>query len=146
MNYIKDNLLEVTLGVLWEEAKHLSRLCQTKKKHVSFIVGPEGDVLSWGINKHEAPESLVLPCGGSYRSTHSEWDAATKCKPWHWDEDESLTLVNFRVNNQGALRNSRPCPLCMEWVTRWFDDRIYWSEDHGMVRMARFTDSVGEDR
>lgn len=136
-----------TLGVLWEEAKHLSRLCQTKKKHVSFIVGPDGNVMSWGINKPEQPSEYIVPCGGTYRSTHSEWDAARKCSPWNWHDDgEQVSLVNFRLNNQGHLRNSRPCPLCMEWVTKWFEDRIYWSEDHGMVRMARFIDSVGEDR
>jgi hypothetical protein len=122
----------MNLRTLYERAVVLSKECETKKRHVSFILSSyTGDILAHGVNR-------PAPVYDRYRSLHSE-DAARLSLGAYEGE---ITLVNFRLNTRGDLRNSKPCPLCAEWVYPTFD-RVYYSTDHGMVLVVPFTSNVG---
>lgn len=74
----------------------------SKKTHYSFIVH-KNKILGIGYNKP------TLPITGypDFSMLHAEYDVLTKAKI-----NSSIKIVNIRINQDGDLRNSKPCPCC----------------------------------
>lgn len=103
-----------------------------KWKHVSLIV-KGSKILSIGTNNHKTHTTALrmgyTPENEVYYFRHSELDALLKCK-----ERNKITLVNFRFNPRGELRNSCPCEVCMPWCKATFKD-IYFSTTNSVSKL-----------
>ena len=95
-----------------------------QKRHVSLILR-RGAVVSTGTNGFKT-HPLAAKIGYRYEEMHSELEALIKYK----GPKDGLSLINFRFNNQGEMRMSRPCCLCMPWCEAVFD-KIYYSTSNG---------------
>lgn len=98
------------------------------KRHVSIIVSGKS-IISIGENGHKT-HTLAKKNGYVHHVVHSEIDAFSKARY----RTEKMTLLNFRFNRQGDLRNSKPCKYCTPWCLEVFDE-IWYSTDEGMVRL-----------
>ena len=94
-------------------------------KHVSLILR-RGNIVSVGTNNHRT-HPLAKKYGYRFDEVHSELDALLRYK----GSKNNLTLVNYRINNQGEFRMSKPCSLCLPWCSAIFD-KIYYSTPNGI--------------
>jgi hypothetical protein len=94
-------------------------------KHTSLILR-RGNVVSIGTNHHRT-HPLAKKYGYRFDEVHSELDALLRYR----GPKNNLVLVNYRLNNDGALRMSKPCSLCLPWCAGIFD-KIYYSTPKGM--------------
>ena len=97
-----------------------------KQRHVSLILH-KGRLVSAGVNVFKTHPS-ASEIGYRFGEVHSEIDALIKCR-----HKKKLTLINFRFNKKGQLRNSFPCELCLPWATKVFDN-IYYSTNEGKIK------------
>lgn len=99
-------------------------------RHVSFIVR-RNNILAIGTNHRKThPEAAQI--GYRYSEPHSELSALLRIPK---NNRRNLTLVNFRFNKNGELRQSRPCEVCANWCKDVFES-IYHSTDEGIQRMV----------
>ena len=111
-------------GMAWEYCKLKAR---TNKKHVSIIT--RGDMVeAIACNSFEVPERYAHR---GYRSTHSEVAAFMKlnCKR------DSLVLYNYRFNNDGETKLSKPCKTCTPWVDALFELCWYSTDQHNEFKV-----------
>ena len=95
------------------------------QKHVSLIIR-KGQVVSLGTNTRRT-HPMAKKLGYRFDEVHSELDALLRYK----GPKGGLTLVNYRMNQFGDLRMSKPCCLCLPWCGAIFD-KIYYSSREGM--------------
>ena len=98
-------------------------------KHFSFIV-QKNKVVDWGINNCKE-----MPAHFGYRKsskTHAEVAAYFKAKGIMQDGD--FEIVNIRLNNDGWLRNSKPCDCCYRLLKALGCKRFYYSTNLGFKR------------
>lgn len=101
-----------------------------QKKHVSLIFN-KNRLIASGANYFKThPRAKEL--GYLYNEMHSELDAYRKI-PRHM-RGKKLMLVNVRMNSDGELRMSKPCPVCMGWCVEVFD-RIYYTDNEGFKKL-----------
>lgn len=98
------------------------------KRHVSIIVSGKS-IIAIGENGRKT-HTLAKQSGYRHYSVHSEIDAYSKVRY----RNQKMTLLNFRFNRAGQLRNSRPCDICMAWCLEVFDE-IWYSTEKGMVKV-----------
>lgn len=110
-------------------AKAISINSTREHKHVSFIFYKK-KLLSIGTN-NEKTNPNALRMGYWIATPHSEL-AAFKKVPYTMRD--RLTLINFRFNNRGELRMSKPCSRCLPWVQVVFKE-IWYSCDDGMIQL-----------
>ncbi len=106
----------------------LAQLQTRDFKHVSFILH-RNRIQAVGTNCRGKTHPEAKRLGYLFDERHSELDAYLKLR------DKSLrglSLVNFRFNNQGEMRLSRPCYRCLPWVCNLFDE-VYHSSNDGQV-------------
>ena len=116
---------EELANMAWSYAKMKARC---NKKHVSIIVRGD-EIVSIATNGFEVPERYAHR---GYRSLHSEVAAFMKLDC----PRNNLELYNFRFNNQGTLKISKPCKKCEPWVDALFDMCIY-STDEGKFKYLK---------
>lgn len=110
------------LTKLTEQARSISSTIEGRDfRHVSMILR-KGIVIAVGVNEKKT-HPLAKIHGYQFEDRHSELDAFIRVPSGTRDK---LTLVNFRFNNRGELRMSKPCKKCMAWCCSIFD-RIYYS-------------------
>lgn len=101
-----------------------------QKKHLSLVIA-KNRIVSIGRNYFKThPKAYKL--GYLYNEMHSELDAFRKIP--HQHKNKKLTLVNVRMNSDGELRMSKPCPVCMGWCIEVFD-RIYYTDNEGFKKL-----------
>ena len=82
--------------------------------HVSFILKGAKPIVI-GTNSYTKRNMVSLRYkatkhdGAYVAGVHSEMDSLGKIK---YQDQENLTLVNIRIDNNGNLANSCPCPNC----------------------------------
>lgn len=123
---IRDNKISQLIEAYRPMALRLNR----EHKHVSVCLR-RGQVISVGFNRRKT-HPLAQKIGYLNDERHAELDALVQIP--HPLRD-GLALVNFRFNNQGILRMSKPCKLCLPWVVDAFET-VYYSDRNGnVVRM-----------
>lgn len=113
--------------------KMAERICRLCRQHLNIVVGRHkhfsficrrNTILAFGYSrKHKTHPALRQFSYKSYSGIHAEFDVLRKL-----NFDVSGTyLINVRMNKDGALMLSRPCPCC----TRMLIDRgvrtVYYS-------------------
>jgi len=96
-----------------------------KQRHVSLILY-KGKLVSIGVNAFKT-HPFANEIGYRFSEVHSEVDAFIRCP-----HRKKLTLLNFRINKAGHLRNSFPCELCLPWVLSVFDTVYYSTNENNM--------------
>jgi hypothetical protein len=118
MNYILDIAYPLCLEI------------PRQKRHVSLIFTKK-KLISIGRNYFKThPKAHRL--GYLYNEMHSELDAFRKVPRHH--RDKKLTLINVRMNADGELRMSKPCPVCTGWCVEVFD-KIYYTDNEGFQKL-----------
>ena len=102
--------------------------------HYSFII-QAGRILSMGINRRAEPEEWFGYPDNS--SMHSEYVAWTKAKSMI-NANISFQVVNFRLNRQGEMRNSKPCGCCMQFLKNLGCDKVWFTTAHGAIVKMNF--------
>lgn len=101
-----------------------------QKKHISLIYN-KNRLISVGANYFKThPKAQKL--GYLYNEMHSELDAYRKVPYVH--RNKRLTLINVRMNADGELRMSKPCPVCTGWCVEVFDE-IYYTDNEGFKKL-----------
>jgi hypothetical protein len=105
-----------------------------RKKHCSIILH-KNKIVAVGINRFKT-HPLAVKHGYLFGEVHSELDAFLKC-----EKRDGLELWNFRFNTLGEMRISRPCPKCLPWCMKVFDN-IYYTMNDGIheFNMDQFRD------
>lgn len=120
--------------ITFEEIKNFAYpLCleiPRQKKHVSLVFH-KNRIVSIGRNYFKTHPQAKMR-GYMYDEMHSELDAYRKI-PRHL-KNKKLTLVNIRMNADGELRMSKPCPVCSDWCIEIFD-RIYYTDNEGLKKL-----------
>lgn len=98
-------------------------------KHFSFIVKGT-KILSIGWNDTDTITKVNgrvvhYPLRGRHAEAHAigELNDLNVCR--------KATLVNIRLNRSKELRNSKPCPICLELIKAMGFKRVYHSIDDG---------------
>jgi hypothetical protein len=107
----------------------LANLDHRKSYHVSIVISGKS-IIAIGQNGHKT-HTLNQIHGYKADVIHSELDAFSKIRY----RDGNFTLVNFRFNKNGQLRNSMPCKYCMPWCLEFFAE-IWYSTDFGMKQLS----------
>lgn len=97
-------------------------------RHVSIIVSGKS-IVGVGINGYKT-HTITQEMGYRNNLIHSEIDAYSKVR----HRAGSYTLLNFRFNKHGELRNSKPCRYCHPWCMEIFDE-IWYSTNGGMRKL-----------
>jgi hypothetical protein len=68
-----------------------------------------------------------------YGTRHSEIRAFSLLKKTLMKERKinSIKIINFRLNNSGEVKNSKPCKACAKVLERLGVSEIIYSDDHG---------------
>lgn len=97
-------------------------------KHISVLI-KNGRVISYGFNN-------------KYRSGKIA-DPLYDCKGWHSEVDCLLSvhkrvikggiLYNAAVTKTGRYANSKPCPCCQEFISKYDLKGVFYHDEHGNV-------------
>lgn len=123
---------------LVEVAKAMKLKEQTGNSfHVSFVL-KKSKVVAIGVNSYVKRNPICLEykptkssakLGKYIASIHSEIDATAKVK---YNDFDNYTLVNIRINNNGNVANSCPCPNCFKQILKMpYVKRVFYSNDEG---------------
>lgn len=110
-------------------SRAISKDSLREHKHVSLIFYKK-KLLSIGTN-NEKTNPKALRMGYWVATPHSELAAFNKVP---YTMRDGLILLNFRFNNRGELRMSKPCSRCLPWTQAVFKE-IWYSDDAGMIQL-----------
>ncbi len=104
-------------------ARALIHIPKSHFKHYSFLIN-KSKVISIGFNDVNRPSKLV-----TYRlgGRHSEADSLSGLRDLNIIR--KCHMINIRLNSKGELRNSCPCPTCLEFLTKMGIKKIFYSTD-----------------
>lgn len=102
-------------------------------RHVSIITNAKFHVIAIGTNRLKTHPFMVTNGYPNFQ-LHSEVDAFSKLS--YNDKRKELLLVNFRLNNDNALRLSKPCKYCLPWCVTVFKE-IYFSTENGFKKLDK---------
>ena len=108
----------------WVEGKN--------KHHHIALAYKRRDCIAVGTNSYEDSSALQRYAARKIgkpecKYNHAEVDAINKCNG-HLDE-----LLVVRVNHQGKLLNSKPCPICTELLREFNVKRVWYSNSQGGI-------------
>lgn len=110
-------------------ARYFASKSKSNKKHGAVIV-KSGRVVGTGYNKGRnhplfiSPEHIKPHC-----SQHAEVSALREAK----NNADGAILYVARVNNQGQDRNSKPCRLCQEAITKSNIKKVIYTKGEANV-------------
>lgn len=101
----------------------LPRHPQSTWKHFSFIIS-DGKILSCGVNRTGEPD----PSYPEHCKIHAEVDAFRKARGIL---DSDFDVVNIRMNKNGHIRMSAPCPHCENFLRSVKCSSVFYSTNEG---------------
>ena len=116
---------------IYDLAVETARSSPSKKK-VGALLLNKNKVVTTATNletkSHPLQASFAFRAGLPEKIyLHAEISALVKCK------EECDTIVVARVNNQGKLRSSRPCPICQLAIKEAGIANIHYTTDDGFL-------------
>lgn len=100
-------------------------------RHISLIF--DGNrLVSVGRNSRKSHPANLAHGYGPHCGTHSEMVAILKA-----GDCRGLTLVNIRVNKNGALDQSRPCQACMRIIRSSGIAKVFHTDENGGFTMLQ---------
>ena len=104
--------------------------------HISFILN-KSKILSIGINKYNRSSSFNRNYGYlPHQKLHSEMAAAIKLG---FINCNGLSIVNFRIDNNGNLANSCYCAACQNLIKALAFKSAHYSDNDGNICEFRLT-------
>lgn len=101
-------------------AVDLATMSTERQKHGAIITSGRR-VLGVGVNTYRNDPRTTTDIRAL--SWHAEVNALRQLHKHY----PSLTAFVARVNNQGELRPSMPCPSCRNWLREWNVRTVYYS-------------------
>jgi len=131
---MKKSVLDNCYDVAWATAKNI---VNRDFRHISIVL-EKNRVVAIGDNQIKS-HPLAAKLAYRFENLHSELSAYIKIRHEYRTNPalmrphpNKLTLVNFRFNNRGELRLSKPCAKCSAWCPLVFDE-IYYSNNLGQI-------------
>jgi hypothetical protein len=109
--------------------KHPYRLDNPSKLHYTFLF--DGlKLINYGVNY----TNKRFPFNSRNGNIHSEVNCLTNTNLNNLTFSQ-LTLINFRVNNAGNFRNSKPCDRCQSFIDRLgLSNKVWHTIDNGIAK------------
>ncbi len=99
--------------------------------HITIILN-KSKILSIATNNYNKSHFEMRRFGyKKYHGIHSEMRAALKLG---LDSCNGLVLVNFRIDNNNRLANSRPCLACSNLIRELSFKSVYYSDSYGQIQ------------
>lgn len=95
-------------------------------KHVSLLI-KNGRVISYGFNNKYRSGKLADPVYED-KGWHSEVDCLF---PIHKDNVKGAYLYNAAKTKTGLLANSKPCPCCQEFISKYQLKGVFYHDERG---------------
>ncbi|SRR6056297_2581722 len=106
---------------------------ESKFRHAALCLDSRGHIISVGTNTkktHPMQEEYARRAKRPQKvSLHAELAALIKART------DVETLVVCRINKQGELRNSKPCPICMLALEEAKVGEVWFSTDKGFEKL-----------
>lgn len=99
-------------------------------KHFSFIV-QHNQLVEWGTNRSAPP--LFYYGYEEHQMLHSENVAYKKARGL-LNSGEPFEVVNIRMNIDGSIKISKPCPCCIAFLKNLGCKRIWYTDESGCFR------------
>lgn len=119
---ISDNILDKVVEIAETSTFH---------KQVGALLLSKGKVVSTGVNvrkTHPTQAKWAIKAGlPEKRYLHAEIAALIRCR------EQADTIVVARVNRQGKLRLSRPCPVCRLAILEAGITQVCYTTDQGFL-------------
>jgi deoxycytidylate deaminase len=103
-----------------------------ENKHGSIVVDRNGNIISYGHNKHKY--YYICDIFHKHRkgcTIHAEVNAIRNCKDKKKLRGSSLYVVRLNKNNENSVLNSAPCANCQKFLKKIINKygllRIYYS-------------------
>ena len=99
--------------------------------HYSFVI-QHGKLLGFGMNRAAPPLTHL-----GYATTakvHSETEAIRNCR-YQIDFNSAFSVINIRCNTNGALRMSKPCRCCYQFLIGLGCNKVLYSTDRGFLEI-----------
>lgn len=126
---MKQTILKECIRISRE--KNLQRDRASDFRHFSFII-QKNKLVDWGMNVSKVPPMIQF----GYSKTsgwHAEVNAYRKAKGIL--ENGPFEMINIRLNRQGHLRLSKPCPCCHMFLTELGCKAVYFSTEVGFAKL-----------
>ena len=109
--------------------KHPYRLDNPSKLHYTFLF--DGlKLVNYGVNY----TNKRFPFNVRNGNIHSEVNCLTNINLNNLTFSQ-LILINFRVNNAGSFRNSKPCDKCQSFIARLgLSNKVWHTVDDGIIK------------
>jgi len=125
-------ILDECLAIARKEMfKHPEKNCFM---HWSFVIIKK-KIIGWETNKQSCGRDIRMFGYNNPRrhKAHAELNVILKYirKPY-WDYYD---IVNIRLNNIGAMRNSKPCVHCYNFIKKNHCRNIYFTTDLGFCKL-----------
>jgi hypothetical protein len=110
--------------------KHKDAHAVKAARHFTFILQGR-KIVEWSTNRN-GPSTT--PNYQVYLMTHAEPNAYRKAKGI-MNHRKSFYAVNVRLNGQGDLRNSFPCPFCFAYLKGVGAHHVWFSTNMGFAKI-----------
>lgn len=113
--------------------RKLALLCKSNPvplrcRHVAALVD-KNKIISLGMNKAQSsPGFYKLSNNQKKQYIHAEYDCLNNVL-----DCSRLTMYVVRVDNNGRLAQSKPCPICQRAINTAGIKRVVYSVNNGMV-------------
>lgn len=104
-----------------------SRSKMPEHRHAAVLIRG-GKVISFGVNKSKAGVFADRVYG--LKGWHSEADCLLSI---HRDKIKDAVLYIAGVTKTGRLANSKPCPCCQQFISKFDLKGVYYSDEQGNV-------------
>lgn len=99
--------------------------------HFAFVI-QGNEIVEWVFNKFGTPPFLHY----AHEQIHAEYAVIKKSKGVI-DRRKPIDIVAIRLNNQGVLRDSRPCSVCAIYLEFIGCRKIWYSTSEGKFKSMK---------
>lgn len=119
-------LTEISKAIIGRNKKH------QKCDHISFIF-KKSKLLSIGSNKYKTHPKTKDYNYHDFAGIHSELDATLKLGLSDAGTAKGLTIVNVRIDKNGNVCNSAPCPGCSDLIKTLSFKEVFYTNNSGTL-------------
>ena len=124
-----DDLREDYIDTVVDAAKH----SEAKFRHAALCLDSSGHIVAVGTNSrktHPQQAEYAKRVGRPQKvSLHAELAALIRARV------DVETLIVCRINKNGDLRNSKPCPVCALALEEAGVEEVWFSTDKGFEKL-----------
>lgn len=121
--------LEDIAIALQPEGRNGNQISAIRSFHVAFIID-KGKIISIGTNKVKSHSAVKLYDYEFTDKIHAELQSVLKLG-YRENGYKKLTLAVLRVDRNGKINNSMPCPGCQSMIQQTGFKKVYYTDNNG---------------